>query len=367
MSVPVLTTYEECRWPRLQAFLRRCYPEAAQKHDPAYFYWRFRDSPLGSSLSDYVLLVSDEDIIGQAPVLRDRIRIRGEWTEAAWIVDLAVDPEHRGGLGAARMVMAVQRRHPVVLITGAGPHMRRFYESLGFRLVKTNRTLYAPLRPSGLVGHLTSQRFRPLLASLARAADAVLPVWTSLRAAVALRGWTSVEAEPSSAAMRALFDHLLHPNTITTHRDADVHRWRLAHPSAGKCASFLLTDPNHTIRCWFALKWFRRSRALTWLDIVDYAAAEEDRAAVAAMAWSAIRVACQARLHFVRFRCSLNAHVADVSPLAWVDRTREGVDDTYVWSADAALVQAFARGPFHFTGLAADRTAYGADEWHKPA
>ncbi|MBK6517856.1 MAG: GNAT family N-acetyltransferase [Polyangiaceae bacterium] len=142
-----VTTLDEPLLPALLAFLRRVYP-SPHKGDEAYFRWRFFEGPFGPSGAAYAIARDGKEIIGQLGALRDRLEGRGRSEDVLWLVDMIIAPEARNDLIGVRLVRKVQQSARTILLSGAGPHMEKFYVALGFKKLVGNRTTSLPIRAS---------------------------------------------------------------------------------------------------------------------------------------------------------------------------------------------------------------------------
>lgn len=353
-----LRRFEDSLWQPLQEFLQKCYPRSKFKADWNYFAWRFRNRPEGSSLDSYLLLLEDGKVAGQAGALRDRLWIGSRWHEVVWIVDLMVAPEHRNSLGAAQLVIAMKRLSPVVLVTGAGPHLRRFYESLGFRRVSVNRTLYLPLHPGKIGGKLGLGWCKSGLLSFA---DRVLPGLFRQLANVKTWAWSFRAVDSGDRVLRKLLSSLEGCMGITSPRYPATLRWKYEDRPYGRHELVLAEDRRGRARAFGALRWFDRKGENRWIDLADFLVAPGDRASIRALAWETVRRGGMDGADFVRFRCPRS--VKRALGRFWLDRTRECVDEVFFWARDPVLGVEFSRGPFHLTGSVSDRTDFGSDEW----
>src|ERR1019366_6415156 len=147
-----VASLRDVSWEQMERFLREAFPESPLKWNRAYFDWRFRGNPLGSSEEEYSVLLDEGRVVGQAGTIKDRIWLQGAWHDATWIVDLVMSESHRKQLGPALLLRRIVQRSSLVLVSGAGPHMQRFYEALKFKRMHAGRVLYSPLHLRALLG-----------------------------------------------------------------------------------------------------------------------------------------------------------------------------------------------------------------------
>jgi hypothetical protein len=360
-----LVPFSDELWPQVQGFLRAAFPEAPLKADRDYFDWRFRGSPLGTSLDQYFLLIERGAIVGQIATLRDRIRIGSTWHEARWLVDLIVSAAHRGGLGAARLIERVKSGGALVLGSGVTPNLERFYTSLKFRRVEASRTLYQPIHPSRLAraAGLTLSTSRRLALA---AGDGVLALAQRLRARLP-RGRNAPLVEEVGAddpRLEPFLARMLPGLGVTTYRDPSWMRWRFERRPVGKHALYVSHQPGSAAISGFAaMKWLRRDSSLRWMEVADLLVAPGDIGTLRALTRQALVLATSSEVDFIRLRCSHPFQLHTLRGALWLDHTRPSTDDIYVWSRNESLAAAFAEGPHHFTGVVADRINYAADEW----
>jgi len=121
-------------WPLIQRFIDRCYGAEAPYKQEKRWRWQFVDNPYraasGSSTSVWIAL-HEAKIAGQIAVQPGRMWIDGQAIPAGWIVDVMVDPDHRGaGLGHRIHDAIVATGQTVATLTMA-PATRRIAERAG--------------------------------------------------------------------------------------------------------------------------------------------------------------------------------------------------------------------------------------------
>ena len=116
-----IVPYKPEHFGDLLTFLRTQFPASPHKGQAAFFRWRFEESPLGSSLDHYYLVIENGRIAGQLAAIRDRIWAKGRWWDCCWLVDLIVAPEFRGAgsTAAPRLFRMAMKEWPLLLATGA--------------------------------------------------------------------------------------------------------------------------------------------------------------------------------------------------------------------------------------------------------
>ena len=89
-------------WPLLDIFIRSCYGADAHYKRAVRWRWQFIDTPYGSGghAAPVWIALHEGHVVGQIALQPAEVRIEGTLHGASWIVDVMVDPAHRGvGLG----------------------------------------------------------------------------------------------------------------------------------------------------------------------------------------------------------------------------------------------------------------------------
>jgi hypothetical protein len=370
VAVTKVATYEPRYRDQLLAFLGRAFAEYPHKSLPAYFDWMFGGNPLGSSLDAYMLLLEDDRVIGQMGTMRDRLRINGEWVDVRWVVDLNIDPAHRGGLGARQLFKRAMASARVVLATGVATHVLPIYEGLGWTRLSPVRSRYCVFRPSRLlaIARATERApsASPSLLRLLRVADHVLPAASRAQAALLRlsRNGTPVhEVVRFESAWDADIRRLLEVCGVTEDRSVALLNWRFVERPLGRHRIFVLPSRDEGVRGMMALKWMARAPVARWLEVADYLVAPDDGAGFRRLADHVVAVAAASGLDFVRFRVSHPTHVGLLRRPVWLDHTRPINDDVFVFTREHDLLTALRSSPWHLTALASDRNETGRDEW----
>ncbi len=348
-----VTTLDEPLLPALLAFLRRVYP-SPHKGDEAYFRWRFFEGPFGPSGAAYAIARDGKEIIGQLGALRDRLEGRGRSEDVLWLVDMIIAPEARNDLIGVRLVRKVQQSARTILLSGAGPHMEKFYVALGFKKLVGNRTLYLPIRAS----HVAPAKIpRGIVRSVDAALSLVRP-HSVLGYLLSLAAGMRIEkdAVPNDPRIDLLLAS--EPEAVRCASTPAVRSWRARRP-IGRHRIDLSLDREGVARGYTFAKWFRRDGGPKWIDVVDHAG---EPGAVRTLAGNLAAEASREGLDFLRLR-GLPATQRELRPLPLLDRLRTTVDEVFVWSRDPGVVRWISDGPIHMSGLASDRTDYGGDEW----
>ena len=359
----LLTEYLPSHRDGLFRFLRRNFPNSPHKANDAYFDWRFARSPLGNSLDKYALLLEGSEVIGQAATIKDQLQIGRNWFDCVWLMDFIMDEAHRGGLGAVRLVRRIMQTNDIVLVSGAGPHMIKFYTSLKFRKIPTNRTWYIPLHPGAMVAATRPMPTwsKPLL----WAADQVIsPVQNLLSKRLKINSDITIEpGHVESAAMASILDANYLQGVVTNQRSVPLLSWRLEQcPVGQRRVIFARNNKTGDVVGYAALKWFDRPNTWKSIEIVDWIVPPNSPDVWQSIVYYAVQQAANEGLDFVRIRAN-ETLMKNMAPLLAKDVTRESVDEIYVWSRSPEIADTFTKGPFFFTGLVSDRADYGADEW----
>lgn len=359
-----VTTYQSGDDAVVRGFLAQQFPDSPQKSEERFFRWRFGENPLGSSLPDYLLAWDGGNLVGQMGALRDRMYVDGEWHDCLWLVDLIVDPAHRGSLAALRLFQAAMKRCGLVLAVGAGPNLLPLYRALKWTLQPVAGTYFSIGRLGGLL-------------QLAEAAEGPAPAWKRAvpltNPAFGLAQLAGCMWRPNSEVhvdavneFGAGTDELLQELTpalgISTYRSAAVLQWKFFGRPGGKHFVVAARDARGGLRGYAAVKLMRRGDVV-WGEIADLMAHPEEPAVFQSLLRTAVKRCREHHTDFVRFRCSHPAQLALVGPPFWIRRNRHVIDDVLYFTRDRELARALAELPWHLTSVVSDRTDHGRDEW----
>ncbi len=351
----------------LLSFLRAQFPASPLKGDPSFFHWRFARNPLGSSLDHYHLAMENNRIAGQLGAIRDRIWANGRWLDCCWLVDLILAPEHRGARSTAalRLFQAVMKKCPLLLVTGAGPKLFRFYKAMRWDYREVSGTYFAIRRPG------------PLLAVARDAGE----TWPMLRPFLPLAG-LAMTALQSARRVRMgvefelsrldrfgeetddLIERALPSLPVTSHRSSLFLNWKFhQRPQGTHFAIAARRSGRPRIDGYMAVKIMERQPHARWGEIVDFLAEPGDSSVFRSLLDQATNIALEADVDFLRLRCSLREHRDLLRAPYWIHRNRPVIDGTFFRTEDAHLSRYLAEAPWHLTSLVSDRTDHGADEF----
>jgi hypothetical protein len=365
-----VVTYRPEHSGELMSFLREQFPHSPQKGDPSFFEWRFARSPLGSSLGCYHLAIENRRIVGQLGAIRDRLWAMDRWWDCCWLVDLVVAKEHRGGSSTAVFRMfehLLKKKCPLLLGTGAGPKLLRFYKALGFRYREIAGTYYSIRRPdrlrafgdeSGVDGPV----LKPMLPFGGTGLRALRAARDMLRRAPSEEmefehlNFFGTETDELIARLKPSFP-------VTPFRSAASLNWKFNQRPLGKHFVITARRKGHAgIDGYMAVKEMERPDRAHWAEVVDFLTARYDHAAMEGLIDRAEKEAAAAGVDFVRLRCSLPEHHGLLKAPFWVRRDREVFDGTFFRAENADLTRHLEEAPWHLTSLVSDRTDHGSDE-----
>ena len=352
----------------LFGFLRRAFPAYPRKYEPAYFDWMFSRSPLGSSLDTYQLLIENDRVVGQIGTMRNRLYLGGAWVDSLSIVDLNIDPAHRGGLAARQLFKRAMASARLVFATGVAAHVVPIYDGLGWKRLTFTQSRYSVLRPSRLLALARTTEGAPAVSAPLRGvlgiADVVVPL-ARRAASIALghRSTARVEevAQFDPASDRQLLS-LTERYAITEFRSAALLNWKFVDRPIGRHRILTLRSSARDLNGMLVLKQMERAGVARWIEVADYLVAPDDAAAFRSLMDACLAIAAQERVDFVRMRLSHADHVSHLRRPAWFDYTRPFNDDVFVYSREPELLASAERGPWHLTALASDRSETGRDE-----
>ena len=351
--------------PALLEFIGTHFPTSPLKADQGFFDWRFGKNPAGSALeSTYLVLWSNDEIVGQLATIADHIWCGDRWHDAIWIVDLMLRSDHRSGDGALMLFRAVGDLRPVVLATGVSPHLTRLYRALGWRRKSIGRVCFAPLRPSAIVRRSLSGRSRRIfdLPAVARTVDSLASLSFAFRRLV--RGRSSRVVVSATAGLHfdvdALQSRALRTFQVTSFRGPSYLEWKFTDRPFGEL-TFLAARSGSTVTGYLVIKWMERD-GIPWGEVADYLCSADDLATFEALMLNAERSARLRGVGFIRARVSLSRHLAILRPPLWLARRKTVEDDVFLRCQDPELLRQLLVAEWHLTGIAADRVDYGRDE-----
>ncbi|MBL8214968.1 MAG: GNAT family N-acetyltransferase [Bryobacterales bacterium] len=350
--------FETGDFPQLREFLLREFPDSPQKADDRFFWWRFHQNPIGSSLPHYLLAWENGRVVGQIAGLRDRLHIGGEWLECVWLVDWMVSREHRGGLVGLHLFHEAGRLSPLALGVGVGPHLVSTYKAMRWQRRAVAGTYFSIRRPASLL-KLTPEpqdgvlpKLLPLAAPLFGALQ-YTGAWLRRDPGIAIESWDVFPNEVDS-----LLADLLPVSGIAPFRSAALLNWKFRGRPAGR--HFLLgARRSGALLGYAAVKLMRRGEA-RWAELVDLVAPPQEPAVFHSLLAETVR---RSGKDFVRFRCSHHSQTTHLGRPFWIRHNRDVVDDVFYSAKDAGVSQQLAQAEWDLTSLVSDRTDHGRDEW----
>ncbi|QIG54012.1 GNAT family N-acetyltransferase [Altererythrobacter sp. BO-6] len=122
-------------WPAIARFVARCHGAEAPFKGEARWRWQLEEAP--GAIADaarppsWIARAGDGEVVGQISLQPGRVWLDGEPVEIGWIVDVMVDPLHRGnGLGHRLYRAILDAGHITVTLTMA-PATRRIAQRAG--------------------------------------------------------------------------------------------------------------------------------------------------------------------------------------------------------------------------------------------
>jgi len=361
-----IVPYQPEHFSELLSFLREQFRASPQKGDASFFNWRFTGNPLGPSLENYHLAIEGNRIVGQLGAIRDRIWAMDRWWDCCWLVDLIVAKQHRGAGSTAcpRLFREVMKKCPLLLVTGAGPKLFRFYKAMGWNYRNIASTYFSVRRPGPLlaVAKETGESHTPL--------ESLLPI----------AGWAMMALHACHPSPKHRFEFtLLHrfgdevdrlaerviPSLkVTSYRSANYLNWKFNQRPQG--THFVITARHNggsDIQGYAAVKIMDRRPHARWAEVVDFLLEPGDSNVFAALMHQIAERTRQWDVDFLRLRCSLPEHGARLRAPFWIRRNRPVIDGTFFRAEDAQLARYLTEEPWHLTSLVSDRTDHGADEF----
>jgi hypothetical protein len=365
-----IVAYQPEHSAELLSFLRAQFPASPLKGDPSFFRWRFARNPLGSSLDNYHLAMENNRIVGQLGAIRDRIWARDRWLDCCWLVDLILAPEHRGARSTAalRLFQVAMKKCPLLLVTGAGPKLFRFYKALRWDYREVSGTYFAIRRPGPLLALArdageTRPALEPFLPLAGLAMTALQSAWGRWRE------WPGVEFEFDRLDRFGdesddLIERVLPSLPATSHRSPPYLNWKFnQRPEGTHFAIAARRKGRSRIEGYMAVKIMERRPHARWAEIVDFLTDPGDPTVFAGLLGQVTRQALEADVDFLRLRCSLKEHRNLLKSPFWIHHNRPVIDGTFFRTEDAELSRYLAEAPWHLTSLVSDRTDHGADEF----
>jgi len=352
-------------------FLQKQFPQSPQKGVPAFFEWRFAQNPIGSSLDCYHLAIENGRIAGQLGAIRDRIWAMGRWHDCCWLVDLILAQEHRGAASTAavRLFRTVMKKCPLLLVTGAGPKLFRFYKALRWDYREVASTYFAVRRPGPLLALAgETGEPRPLLKPILPLAGLAMSALQSARRAWRLPFTAEFEfhrLDYFGNETNDLIERLAPTFSVTSFRSSAYLNWKFNQRPEG--THFIVAARRGRgpgIDGYMTIKIMERPPHARWAEIVDFLG--EPRA-IDSLLDQAAKWVSQYDVDFLRLRCSLSGHRELLRGPFWIRRNRPVIDGTFFRTEDAELARYLAKEPWHLTSLVSDRTDHGADEFTRQA
>jgi hypothetical protein len=357
---------------RILGFYRDHFPDAPLLGQQDYFEWRFRFNHSASGIDNSVIALDDGKAVGFLGLVPDSLWDGAMWHDARWCVNLLIDPACRGGLTVLRMFQHAMRWPGVLLATGAGPHMLKLYQSLGWVHLPVVDTFYFIRRPTGLYRWVTAkQRRNHSSVSLPRVVDAIsritdVPIsrFADWRASRWGKSPLNVQPIQEFRCVQSLLEKSRLGSTITTGREPDYLLWKAFKRPVGTCWAWRVAgearDPALGYVIAKPMSW---PGVANWMEVVDLLAFPSDPDFLSALFHAVLREAARWSLDFIRVRCSLDEHRQWFRSHGWIRKTMPVSDDIFCYSRDSDLLERVRRGPWHFTSLVSDRADYGRDEW----
>lgn len=354
--------FEEPQLAALLAFRRRMYPENPAAGDERFLRWRMLAHPWAPGPA--LLAWRGEEVVGSWLGLAERLSSPTGEIEAAWLIDLAVLPEHRDSMAAMLLFREAARVGLPLLAIGVPEELLSFYKVFRWQRRAVADTFYCALRPGPTLRFARHPRANHLALPLA---DALLPLAHRLRLGAAPR--PAPRLEPAVGAEYDDFWARTAPRLgVAGRRDAAWLRWKVFERPHGQDELWSLRDRAGALRGWVALRPRRRVGQADWLDVVELLVDPEDGAAFDALVDQALRRALAWRAAFVRLRCALPAQTARLRPPLWQRRVRTPIEDLFLLPGPRSeATRALEARPWHLSLGASDSVETGLDEWPRPA
>jgi hypothetical protein len=139
-------------WPAIAAFIDRCYGADAPFKQRARWDWQFSDTPFAPETGDRVpvwIALDGATVAGQIALQPAMLWLEGEALPAGWIVDVMVDPAHRGKGLSHRINDAIAATGRTLVTLTMAPATRKVMEKAGCLTLPPVSQLVRPRRLSG--------------------------------------------------------------------------------------------------------------------------------------------------------------------------------------------------------------------------
>ncbi len=364
--------YIESDFDEVGRFLGACYPDRPLKADRRYFDWKFVESPLGSSLDQYLLAFDGGKLIGQLAATRDCLLVENSWLPCMWVMDLMVAPEHRTKMAGVRLLQAAMSANPLLFVTGVNPEAVGFYTALRWQKLSVLSTFFDINRARPLlqlaVGSAGGPTRLSKLLPLMKLVDGVLPTLQRCRLWVngIRKGARYLETVGQfNGEMEAFLTHTLPRLGATFFRSTEYLRWRFeARPVGSHVTIVARNRRGGDLHGYMVVRFMERKSVARWAEIADIVVDPADMETFTMLLTAARRESLQRRADFIRVRLSGAAQLQQLRKLRWMERARPGVDDVFMYSNDLHLLDLLSKNhPLYITGICADHADYGGDEW----
>ena len=235
-------------WPRIKAFIDRTYGTEAPFKQRARWEWQFRHAPYDrAGDADAVpvwIALHGEEVVGQIALQPGLLWLGGDPVPAGWIVDVMVDPRHRGEGLSHRINDAIVTTGRTLVTLTMAVATRRIMERAGCVTLPPVRQMVRPGRVSGttiaallerIAGNRTAWRDPVRLFVRSRIGPAALAGGISAAAAAARLGRPKRSdarlrevAAPDAEAVDRLAARLVARTGASFDRGRDFFAWRFA-------------------------------------------------------------------------------------------------------------------------------------------
>jgi hypothetical protein len=364
--------YSESDFDDVCRLLGACYPDMPLKADKRYFDWKFVESPLGSSLDQYLLAFDGGKLIGQLAAIRDSLLVENSWLPCMWVMDLMVAPEHRTKMAGVRLLQAAMSANPLLFVTGVNPEAVSFYSALRWQRVSVMSTFYDINRPRPLLQLAVSSAGGPArlskLLPLMKLVDGVLPtlqrgrLWVN---GIRTRACYLETARQFNGEMEAFLTHTLPRLGAPFFRSTEYLRWRFdARPVGTHLTIVARNRGSGDLDGYIVVRFMERKSVARWAEIADIVVDPVDLETFTMLLTAARREGLHRRVDFIRVRLSGAGQLQQLRKLRWIECARPGVDDIFVYSSDTRLLDSLSKQhSLYITGICSDHADYGGDEW----
>ena len=361
---------EEKLLPALHRFLAKYYVHIPVKANRGFFDWKFRQNPVGDPLPGYYVAVDGENVVGQVASIPDRLWVAGEWRPISWMVDLAVDPDYRNRHTGLHLIRALMPAGGITMASGVCKGLIEMYEGLGWRKLRLSETFYSIARPSAMlaVAGQNNSDFIPQAArrmqGLLSLADTVLPL---VQKSYGWRGHlpSGIYLEPLErfdGSVDGLIGEALPSLGNTTFRSSEHLSWKFTRCPYGQYFALAArSKAGGGLRGYVVVKVLSLGD-VRWADIADILVHGDEGEVFDCLVHAAHSEALKRGSQFVRFRCSMPGHFARLKKPFWLRHTRSVVDEVLVHCRDTQFLKAIQTGPWHLTGVVADRVDDGRND-----